>query len=569
MGGIANRASVWVDECLAALARLSPGVSRMVAYLACAGTAASLFYQLAQPSNAYLGLFADDFFYYAVIADNFVRLGKLTFDGITSTNGFHPLWFAVIVLVRVIAGSLGRAFFAGLAAVLFAAMVASYELLRRLARALGAPPALAAPLAAIACTTAVPLIGTGMEVALAIPVYALLLAEVARGVGPEAADTTALSPALTRRAARLGALASVAVLARLDLAVAVALLIGAWLALGRRRTIADSVRLLATFGAAGIAVPAYFAFNRVAFGALLPTSARAKQMRAAGGLSVHFLREGVGAYGTGRLAIVVAGLVALAVLVWRDPRARRPARLAAAVGLSFPFVFSILNASLSDWFFFPWYAYPLPAALLAGGVVLWESAPPLVQRPWPRLLASVALGGWLVGVVPAIGYGQFLKRGPGWSTGDNTLLAMALELDNRLPDPGVRTFAMGDKAGVTSFVLKRPVVQLEGLVADGDLLESIRKQESLEHVFARYGVDYLIVSLSVTSLERRDGCFVIMQPNPQQAGLRSSRMVGKVCAPPLLHFYTPAGPHSWSGTFALETFVFDVRGDRWRALSAL
>jgi hypothetical protein len=35
--------------------------------------------------------FSDDAYYYAVIARNVVRTGRLTFDGVTLTNGFHPL----------------------------------------------------------------------------------------------------------------------------------------------------------------------------------------------------------------------------------------------------------------------------------------------------------------------------------------------------------------------------------------------------------------------------------------------------------------------------------------------
>ena len=35
----------------------------------------------------------DDAYYYVVVARNFVATGETTFDGISLTNGFHPLWF--------------------------------------------------------------------------------------------------------------------------------------------------------------------------------------------------------------------------------------------------------------------------------------------------------------------------------------------------------------------------------------------------------------------------------------------------------------------------------------------
>ena len=42
---------------------------------------------------------SDDAFYYFETAAHLARLGKMSFDGITFTNGFHPLWGFVLVLI--------------------------------------------------------------------------------------------------------------------------------------------------------------------------------------------------------------------------------------------------------------------------------------------------------------------------------------------------------------------------------------------------------------------------------------------------------------------------------------
>ena len=42
----------------------------------------------------------DDAFYYFKIADNIIQTGKLTFDGFSNTNGFHPLWLLFILPVK-------------------------------------------------------------------------------------------------------------------------------------------------------------------------------------------------------------------------------------------------------------------------------------------------------------------------------------------------------------------------------------------------------------------------------------------------------------------------------------
>jgi hypothetical protein len=48
--------------------------------------------------------FEDDFFYYAEAAKNLVLSGASTFDGVHLTNGYHPLWFLVIVAITKIFG---------------------------------------------------------------------------------------------------------------------------------------------------------------------------------------------------------------------------------------------------------------------------------------------------------------------------------------------------------------------------------------------------------------------------------------------------------------------------------
>src|SRR5271165_7009287 len=42
--------------------------------------------------------FVDDAYYYFVVARHLVHNGQSTFDGFTLTNGYHPLWMALIAL---------------------------------------------------------------------------------------------------------------------------------------------------------------------------------------------------------------------------------------------------------------------------------------------------------------------------------------------------------------------------------------------------------------------------------------------------------------------------------------
>src|SRR5215471_18900214 len=48
--------------------------------------------------------FQDDAFYYVVTAQHYVSSGVFSFDGVTTTNGFQPLWMAIVVGLLEIVG---------------------------------------------------------------------------------------------------------------------------------------------------------------------------------------------------------------------------------------------------------------------------------------------------------------------------------------------------------------------------------------------------------------------------------------------------------------------------------
>ena len=65
----------------------------------------SHFYVATTPPNSLMNWFnSDDAFFYFRVAQNIVQGHGVTFDGINLTNGFHPLWMAVLLPVFAIAG---------------------------------------------------------------------------------------------------------------------------------------------------------------------------------------------------------------------------------------------------------------------------------------------------------------------------------------------------------------------------------------------------------------------------------------------------------------------------------
>ena len=535
-------------EVAALLVRLAPALCRLAAYVAFALVCAPFLYHLARGSAAYLGLLEDDYFYYAIVADKLFTLGKLTYDGTTLTNGFHPLWFAILAVLRAVFGRFGPTFYVALTVVSFAAMVATFELGRRFARELGASSALAAAIAAVYSVGTAKLLTSGMEAVVAVPLFLSFLVEVARP-----------GPVTPRRAAKVGLIASLAILGRLDLAMAVALLTVGYVILVRP-PLALFARLLVAFCAGGVLVPLYAGANLLFFGSAVPVSALAKQLLVGWGFNVTYAkRVALGTvYGPTVAVVLPLGLLALVLLVARGPRARPAARFAGGLALVFAFTFWALNAR-TGWIFFGWYAYPMATATVAALAFICERWAP---RARGRVAATLAVAA-LVALVPVVAARYYVHHGPRWSVADNPLLAMSYDLASQVRGrQGL--FAMGAIAGVATYVLDKPVLQLEGIIADHRLLEHIRREDPLDEVLRAYQVAYLVVSLSGEAVPRHDGCYPLSEPSAEWAGPWSAKMRGEICAEPITRFVTPRGTNPWSRFSAIETLVWDVRHAQWR-----
>ena len=223
-------------------------------------------------------LLYDDAYYYLGVAKHLAIEGTSTFDGIHATNGYHPLWCALLVPVvaairdpGLAVRAVGLLWFALAACVPFAAW---WAFRRRLGDEAAAWAAIVAALEPwIALALARP---NGLET----PLYALAILAVAgaadRLLGRERPPSIAGS-------ALLGGLVGASVLARLDagaLAVAAAVLIAtrgtkAW---GAR---AAALRLaVVTSVALAVAGPS-LAWNEAKFGSVLPVSGRVVALEAA------------------------------------------------------------------------------------------------------------------------------------------------------------------------------------------------------------------------------------------------------------------------------------------------
>ncbi len=232
------------------------------------------------PTGVLSFLLSDDAYYYLKTAQNTIALGFPTFDGINETDGFHPLWMAVLIVASSISAA-GPEAFLKTALLLQLGLGASLIcLVLRLAKPFGggASETFVAVFLAVTFTLASPglIWFNGLESALAITLIALIL-----GMNQE---TEIIRPNLSwQHAAVFGGLAGLMMLARLDSAF---LLVGLalWCLVTRRSGLGAFPQRVATVVRTYwpavlvfvLVIGPYFIWKQLQFGHLTPISGALK-----------------------------------------------------------------------------------------------------------------------------------------------------------------------------------------------------------------------------------------------------------------------------------------------------
>ncbi len=219
-----------------------------------------------------LDIYQDDAFYYLKLAENIVRGRGVTFDGVTPTNGFHPLYLILLLPIMAASGTDLIAPIRASAILLSAVAVITGWLVFRLTRRLAGPAAALIALAVWALSPYFTVLGiNGLETGLAMlfavaSLYAYLEWVRLAGGAPS-----------RRRAAALGAVFGLAALARIDLLLLLAAIGLDWLAiairLGRPRPALGRIAVTAALALA-VWLP-WGIFSRVETGEWLPASGSA------------------------------------------------------------------------------------------------------------------------------------------------------------------------------------------------------------------------------------------------------------------------------------------------------
>lgn len=414
----------------------------------------------------------DDAFYYLVIARNIAASGDSTFDHQSLTNGYHPLWLALLVLQDLTVGP-SLMVTLTIQAVLLAG--GAYLLLR------GRPEI--PPLLQVAFAGAYALvIGhfglDGMETALLMFCIGLFVAALRWAQAGGA-----------RRNLILGLAAAACVGARIDSAFFI--LPALALAPLSRTARAQALAVVAGLGIV------YAAGNLAVFGSAMPVSSTVKSL---GGLQINHpllaqLRSALNPRYHSAYYLLTVLLLAISpafIPLTRPGSLERTLAQTTSIGGA---IYLVKLFFLSSWVIWPWYNFVILFPMLTG---LYGLAPAVVAaEAWLSARFGEDRGRAAVSAASVVGLAGillFAAAAAAWPPRRHNEFASINHLAIQRYGAILRgaPVAMGDRAGSFAMEYPGPVVQLEGLVNDTAYLQALKGGGDLRGLLCRRGVRYLV-----------------------------------------------------------------------------
>jgi hypothetical protein len=463
----------------------------------------------------------DDFFYYLRTAQNFAHGNGSTFNGITPTNGYHPLWFLILSAFSYFTSS-PRLILALVALLAWVASAATYRFAFQLIASTGIRQLSAAILASWITLYSLRLFFYGMEVTLTIPLSLAILCLL---------QNTDFWLRGMKQCSLLGLAISLLILSRLDTVILMAL-IAAFACFQPHLRSRIKVTHLAGIALGLLPLAIYFYLNHHFFHVWLPISGMAKQLR----LTHHpTLRAWKGLYLTKPNFLAVFLPIPLGIVLYplamKHLSAIQKALYPAT--LLFPLVYFFVLCCVSDWPIWPWYMYAQRPAVCMAFVIF------CAWRPFSRIIENTAVTVALLIVM--VGFAVASK----WRIQEVAIYSAAVSIKEfSQTHPG--TYAMGDRSGRVGYLLDQPLIQLEGLVMDKTFLGYIQRQTPLQTILDAYDVRYYIAFTGTPYI----GCFQAVEP--YQAGPESPHMRGEFCSKPVDIIKNEEG----------DTLIFDRYADK-------
>ncbi len=437
----------------------------------------------------------DDYFYYTTIADTILQKGMSSFDGITLTNGYHPLYLAIIVVLAFISGSTtSLLFYILLQVLIISSSIQIYRSCNKLYSLYSLSGIKKDLILLISWFISYKLILLHMEIVLTIPLLYMFFYNIVK-------------PQLQASYTTLSSLCLFILLSRIDTIILLTLPLFFYFSALERK---NKYLFLIHFLPACIVVASYLYINTLSFQSIIPISGLAKGLTIYPfTLSFHFWQDFF--YHPFELSLYFISIIFFIVSLYKGRDLIVQSLLFSII------VYFIVVSTRSDWALFDWYFYPL--ILVVPSIILLFSND--VERLYLKqsILYSlmIIIGLWSVKYVFKVHNALRLEA-------SNYFHAQSIH--TWLKNNNIKVAAMGDRSGLAGYMNNGSIINMEGLVSNRKLIDSIQAQADLQATLKEFGSEALIVSVYERLLTDKSGRYIVYQPHPKQAGIYSKKMTG-------------------------------------------
>lgn len=437
----------------------------------------------------------DDYFYYTTIADTILQKGMSSFDGITLTNGYHPLYLAIIVVLAFISGSTtSLLFYILLQVLIISSSIQIYRSCNKLYSLYSLSGIKKDLILLISWFISYKLLLLHMEIVLTIPLLYMFFYNIVK-------------PQLQASYTTLSSLCLFIILSRIDAVILLTLPLFFYFSALERK---NKYLFLIHFLPACIVVASYLYINTLSFQSIIPISGLAKGLTIYPFiLSFHFWQDFL--YHPFELSLYFISIVFFIVSLCKK-------RDLIVQSLLFSIIlYFIVVSTRSDWALFDWYFYPLILVVPSIILLFSNDVQILYLKQSILFLLMIIIGLWSF---------KYMYRVHNALTYETSNYTHAQTIHTWLKKNNIKIAAMGDRSGLTGYIHKGTIINLEGLVSNRKLIDSIQAQADLQATLKEFGSEALIVSVYEKLLTDKSGRYIVYQPHPKQAGIYSKNMTG-------------------------------------------
>ena len=427
--------------------------------------------------------FADDFYYYLTSARNFINLKFVTFDQISYTNGFQPLWFLVILCLKFLINN-EIIFNCSIIILIFILSFLSFVNFKVFFKKKNYSDTSSTFISISISFLSLFFSKNGMEISLAVLLFSISLIH------------------LNNNNILFCLFAFLTFLARLEFILFYGVILFHDLFLKKK---IFEKKYVIQISILPFLLTIYFILNNYFFDSFFPESGIAKSLNN----ELKFNTETFSFLKSAQLGMKFISFLFYLNIFGLFFLFSKKLNIITKFSLVTFLIFFLSHSLRSAWPLWTWHFFFLS---ISTPLIIDD----LIQSINLKFFKYRSL---LVSIFFALTYfGLYVNN---YGINNDHILNIANKISNHYKFKDYKRFAMGDMAGKTSYLLNKQLIQLEGLVGGKKVLEKIKNQKSLCELFKEYNVEIYLAS----KFEYKNDKYYIEEPSQKSKNVKKMKAI--------------------------------------------